>query len=162
MKTEEQAALFQFKWSNIQIRVWEVIATYVNKLIQNSSTTQTLIFTFFLIFDNSKDLIFTKNWIFGLKVAHILKFQQIWFWKYCLEFRWIFQTLYSVSYQDCPFRIVKIWILSKFNPLKISISVNFRIKNWCKSLFWHILKSDYFNVNQFWEAKISKLVKNRS
>ena len=60
MKTEEQAALFQFKWSNIQIRVWEVIATYVNKLIQNSSTTQTLIFTFFLIFDNSKDLIFTK------------------------------------------------------------------------------------------------------
>ena len=47
MKTEEQAALFQFKWSNIQIRVWEVIATYVNKLIQNSSATQTLIFAFF-------------------------------------------------------------------------------------------------------------------
>ena len=47
MKTEEQAALFQFKWSNIQIRVWEVIATYVNKLIQNSSTTQTLIIAFF-------------------------------------------------------------------------------------------------------------------
>ena len=54
MKTEEQAALFQFKWSNIQIRVWEVIATYVNKLIQNSSATQTLIFAFFFIFDQVK------------------------------------------------------------------------------------------------------------
>ena len=73
MKTEEQAALFQFKWSNIQIRVWEVIATYVNKLIQNSSTTQTLIFHVFLDFWQFYRSNFHKNQIFGLKISHMLE-----------------------------------------------------------------------------------------